>query len=91
MLTSEFNGVKLKKKLKHQQKGEKSMLEYNKLRGRIVEKYGTQGAFANAIGISQVSLSRKLNCETGLSQSDIINWANALDIAVEDYGAYFFS
>ena len=32
---------------------------YNKLRGRIIEKYGSQSAFADEIGRSQVSVSRK--------------------------------
>ena len=41
------------------------MLTYAKLKGRIVEKYGSQREFAKAIGISEVAMSRKMNCETG--------------------------
>ena len=44
---------------------------YNKLRGRIVEKYGSQSAFADKLGRSQVSVSRKLQCKTEFSQEDI--------------------
>lgn len=67
------------------------MLTYAKLRGRIVEKFGSQSNFAEKIGISQVSLSRKLNCETGFSQKDIVEWAKVLEIDISEYGLYFFT
>lgn len=67
------------------------MPTYSKLRGRIIEKYGSQKQFAEAIGISEVAMSRKMNCETGFSQKDIIKWAEALEIEVKDYGLYFFT
>lgn len=67
------------------------MFSYNKLKGRIVEKYGTQGRFAEILGISKTSMSKKMNCETGLSQEDIILWSELLDIKTEDYGSFFFS
>lgn len=64
---------------------------YNKLKGRIVEKYGTQANFADVLGISNNSISKKLNCKTGFSQSDINKWAELLDIPVSEYGVYFFA
>lgn len=64
---------------------------YNKLRGRIVEKYGSQEMFAKEIGISQNSLSLKMTGKTGISQKDIALWADLLDIAKEDYVDYFFT
>ena len=64
---------------------------YNKLRGRIVEKFGTQDNFANAIGISRNSLSLKMNCKTGLSQSDIVTWSELLSIPADEYGESFFT
>lgn len=45
--------------------------EYRKLRGRIVEKYGTQDAFAKVLGLSKNALSRKMTCRTMFSQNDI--------------------
>ena len=33
---------------------------YNKLKGKIVELYGTQGNLAKKIGISKNSMSKKL-------------------------------
>lgn len=65
--------------------------KYDKLRGRIVEKYGTQGKFAEILGISKNSMSKKMNCETGFSQEDIIVWSKLLGIEKDDYGTYFFT
>lgn len=65
--------------------------KYAKLRGRIVEKYGTQGKFAEAIGISENSLSKKMTCVTGLSQDDILLWSDLLDIDKCDFGDFFYS
>lgn len=64
---------------------------YNKLKGRIVEKYGNQDNFAEAIGISSNSLSKKLTCKTGISQKDITLWSDLLDINKKEYGEYFFT
>lgn len=65
--------------------------EYKKLRGRIVEKYGTQGEFAKAIGLSENSLSKKMTCVTGLSQDDIVLWSELLDIPKSDFGDFFYT
>ena len=65
--------------------------EYNKLRGRIVEKYRTLDAFSNALGVSRVSVSLKMNCKTQFSQEDIETWAGLLKIPVSEYGVYFFT
>lgn len=64
---------------------------YAKLRGRIVEKYGTIEAFAKAINRSVVSVSRKLNGKTAFNQADMDLWSEALDFTPIDYGDYFFS
>ena len=45
------------------------MFDYSKLRGRIKEKYDTQDAFADAIGIGRVSLSKRLNNQLELTFS----------------------
>ena len=64
---------------------------YDKLRGRIVEKYGSQEKFAEVIGISPNSLSKKMTGKTGFSQKDIIRWTELLDIDKADYSEYFFA
>ena len=65
--------------------------KYNKLRGRIVEKYGTQAEFARTIGISSNSLSLKMTGKTGISQTDLIKWCRLLDIKADEIGQYFFA
>jgi len=64
---------------------------YNKLRGRIVEKYGSQSKFATKIGLSNQSVSLKMRGKTEFSQTDIDEWASALGIGREQYGEYFFT
>lgn len=64
--------------------------DYSKLRGRIVEKYGSQGNFSRALGISQVALSRKLNNIVDFRQDEILKSISLLDIPNTDLGAYFF-
>lgn len=65
--------------------------KYRKLRGRIVEKYGSHGNFAKALGKSPNSISRKLRCKTGFSQKDIREWSELLDINTSEYNQYFFT
>ena len=67
------------------------MFIYNKLRGRIIEKFGSMESFAETLGISSVSLSKKMNNKMGISREEIVRWAELLDISVDDYGAYFFA
>lgn len=64
---------------------------YSKLRGRIIEKYGTQEKFARELGISKNSLSLKMNGKTSFSQEDVIKWCTLLNIATENIGEYFFA
>lgn len=64
---------------------------YNKLRGRIVEVFGTQAAFAKALGISRNSVSKKLAGKTEFSQSDVERWAKLLGIEKWEYGFIFYT
>lgn len=65
--------------------------EYRKLKGRIIEKYGTQGKFAEILGLTETSVSRKMNMNTSFSTDDIIKWSELLEIPKEDIGEYFFT
>lgn len=65
--------------------------KYRKLRGRIIEKYGSQEKFSEVLGISKNSLSLKLNGKTGFSQVDMIKWSQLLNIDISEYGDYFFT
>ncbi len=64
---------------------------YNKLRGRIVELYGTQGKFAEKLGVSRNAVSKKMTCQTEFSQADIIQWSMLLNLQKDEYGEYFFT
>ena len=64
--------------------------DYSKLKGLIVEKYGTQSKFAEALGVAPLTVSRKLNGETGFDRDDILIWSKLLDIKIEDISDYFF-
>ena len=66
--------------------------DYSKLRGRIIEKFGSIKAFAEACGLSTVSMSKKLNGKIAISQADIIRMSSPelLDIHPSEYHLYFF-
>lgn len=63
---------------------------YNKLRGRIVEKFGTQGCFAKTLGVSERTLSLKLNNKIYFSQDEISKISELLNITSDKIQIYFF-
>jgi len=65
-------------------------MSYQKLKGRIIEKFGSQEQFASHLSISNQTLSKKMNGRSGFSQADMIKWCRALDIDIKDVGLYFF-
>lgn len=65
--------------------------KYRKLKGRIVEKFGTQGKFAEAINMSEQNVSRKMNSTIAFSTQDIELWCVTLDISKAEIGDYFFT
>lgn len=66
--------------------------DYRKLIGRIIEKFGSQRAFAQAVGFTETTISKKLSGKMAITTDDIINWSDAkmLDIANQDIPEYFF-
>ena len=66
------------------------MYDTSKLRGRIVEKFGSQGKFAECVGCSLSFLSQYLNGKKKLDQPTMDKWVNALDIDSVDIYNYFF-
>ena len=64
---------------------------YSKLRGRIVEKYGTQSHFAKALRMSERSLSLKLNNQRYFTQEEISLATDLLDIPKIEMQLYFFT
>lgn len=65
--------------------------DFSKLRGRIVEKFGSQAAFAKALGISENSFSKKMNKKSRFSADDIVKMSELLEISKEEIGEYFFT
>lgn len=63
---------------------------FNKLRGRIIEKYGTQTAFVKDFGVSENTFSQKMNNRVRFNTDDIIKIAKMLDIPENELGEYFF-
>ena len=66
------------------------MYDYSKLRGRIVEKLGTNQAFAKAIGLSEVSVSDKVSGKRYWKQREIAKAIEILEIPETEVGIYFF-
>ena len=64
---------------------------YCKLIGRIAEKIGTQSEFAERIGLSERSVSLKLNGKVGWKQDEIVKACAVLEIPVESLHDYFFA
>lgn len=64
---------------------------YNRLRGRIIEKYGTQYEFAKAMGWSERTLSLKMNGIRVWKQTDICRAIQLLELDSKDIVPYFFN
>ena len=64
---------------------------YNKLRGRIIEKYGTQSAFVKEFGVSENAFSQKMNNKTRFNSDDVIKIVKMLDIKENEIHQYFFT
>lgn len=63
---------------------------YSKLKGRIIEKYGTQRNFAREMNLSEKTLSSKLKNVTSWKNDDISRACDLLEIPIEEIPVYFF-
>lgn len=63
---------------------------YRKLLGKIVEKFETQHNFAIAMGMSERSLSLKLNNKVTWKDTEIAKALKLLEIPASDIYMYFF-
>ena len=62
---------------------------FKKLRGRIVEMFGKQEAFARALGLSPRSLSLKLNNKRYFKPCEISRSIELLNLCTTDIPGYF--
>jgi DNA invertase Pin-like site-specific DNA recombinase len=65
--------------------------DYRKLRGRIIEKFGSQKAFAQEMGLSEHTVSSKLNSKVYWKQPEIQSACDLLGINHDDVQIYFFT
>ena len=63
---------------------------YRKLRGRIVEICGTQGEFASKMGMSERTISLKLQGKISWRQHEIMKALEVLQLNESDIQTYFF-
>ena len=66
------------------------MFDYSKLRGRIVEKYGTVNRYAKAAKMTATTAGRKLSGKSKWSQDEIVLSCRLLSIIANDIPEYFF-
>lgn len=65
--------------------------DYALLNGKISEVCGTQSAFSNAMGLSERSVSLKLNNKVDWRQEEILKAVSVLGINESDIQSYFFT
>lgn len=65
--------------------------DYSKLSGLINEKCGTRANFAKQMGLSENSLSSKMNGKRPWKQKDICEACRILGIDQSDISTYFFT
>lgn len=65
-------------------------MDYSKLRGKIIEKYGSQMSFAKAMGVSERTLSLKMSGKRDWKQHEMRLAINLLGLSEQDIIDYFF-
>ncbi len=65
--------------------------DYSKLKGKIKEKCNTQGDFCEKIGLSERTVSLKLNGARMWKNNEIISICLVLDIPLIEIPKYFFT
>lgn len=65
--------------------------DYSKLRGRIVEKFGSQQKFAEAMKLSERTITLKLKGRIPWKQTEICKAVELLELSTEDIPIYFFT
>lgn len=66
-------------------------INYSYIRGKIREKYGTEGSFAKSIGVTAPYLSEVLTNKRPMSRVLMEKCIKALDIQKNEIGKSFFT
>ena len=64
--------------------------DYSKLEGKIKEYFGTQAIFANNVGLSEKSVSAKLNNKVEWKQLEILRCCELLEIQIDEIPLFFY-
>lgn len=67
------------------------IFDYSKLKGRIIEKLGSQKIFAERLGVSDATMTSKLTGKTYFSQDEILKAIDILAIEPGRTTDYFFT
>lgn len=65
--------------------------DYSKLRGRIIEIFGSQGAFAVAMDWSERTTSLKMSGKRAWKQPEICKAIKLLQLSEKDIQEFFFT
>lgn len=66
------------------------IFDYSRLRGKIREVFGTQDKYAEALQLSRVSVSQRLNNLLEFSQEEMYRSADLLGFHYSEIPNYFF-
>lgn len=66
------------------------MADFGKLYGKIREVYGTQEAFASAIGMHRATLNLRLNGKVDWKMAEVVKACELLHIPNNEAHLYFF-
>lgn len=69
----------------------KYVFDYNKLANKITEIFTCDVNFAIKMGLSERTLSLKLNNKSEFKQSEIVKACNLLNISLTEVDTYFFT
>lgn len=67
------------------------MIDYSKVKGRIIELFDSYSNFAAALGKDKQYVSRTINNARYLTQPEVLHWAKVLRIDISDIGSYFYA
>lgn len=67
------------------------MYDYSKLQGKIVEKFKNNGNFAVKMGLSERTISLKINNKVDFKQNEITKACELLNIPNSKINDYFFT
>ena len=69
---------------------ENPIFDYSKLKGKIIEKYGTQKEFINTIHMSEPTFINKINNGSYFKQDEIITIMSSLELSLEYVKEFFY-